>query len=278
MTSGDPPALTQPAQNSQDNTAQQQAQARRRLRDRLLLALAAIAGYTDAVSYVALGNVFAANMTGSTVLLGVSLAQRDWPFAARAGTALAGFLVGVVIGALLVARRAPGEIWPRAVTRALSVEVVALVLFSGLGALLGTHNQHGSVYLLIALAACAMGIQSAAARALGVLDISTTYLTGTWVGLMAGLTRRLRAEVAAEVAEAPSDVAPAPTREPPMPSIYPQRRDALLLVVYFAAALLCGLLIATASDTGVRLGLIPLAPALAIVVAIAARGFRASAL
>lgn len=271
MTSGD---LDAPIRPKQDTTAQEQAQAQRRLRDRLLLLLAAIAGYTDAVSYVALGNVFAANMTGSTVLLGVSLAQRDWPFSLRAGTALAGFLLGVVIGALLVARRVPGEIWPRAVTLALGVEVVALILFSALGALLGTHDQHGSVYLLIALASCAMGIQSAAARALGVLDISTTYLTGTWVGLMAGLARRLRAEVAAEVEDATE---PTHAHEPPLPSIEPQRRDAFLLVVYFVAALLCGLLIASASDTGVRLGLTPLAPALAVVVAIAARGFQPSA-
>src|SRR5690348_14900757 len=158
-------------------------------------------------------------MTGSTVLLGISLAQRNWSFAARAGVALGGFLVGVVIGAVLTSRHHPGEIWPRAVTLALGVETLALALFSILGGLLGTHDQHGSVYLLIGVAACAMGIQSAAARALGVLDISTTYLTGTWVGLMAGLTRRLRAEVAAEVAEVASDAPPGQTGAMPMPSI-----------------------------------------------------------
>jgi uncharacterized membrane protein YoaK (UPF0700 family) len=273
MTSGDPDAPLRP---EQDTTLQEQTQAQRRLRDRLLLLLAAVAGYTDAISYVALGQVFAANMTGSTVLLGISLAQRDWTFAARAGVALGGFLVGVVIGAVLTGRRQPGETWPRAVTLALGVEAFILAVFSTLGALLGTHDQHGSVYLLIGLAACAMGIQSAAARALGVLDISTTYLTGTWVGLMAGLARRLRAEVAAEVAEVTSDAPSEQTRDTPMPSIDPQRRDAFLLVVYFVAALLAGLLLATATDTGVRAGLIPLAPVVIIVVLIALRSFRAS--
>ncbi|MGH2501223.1 MAG: YoaK family protein [Ktedonobacterales bacterium] len=268
MTSGDPDAPLRP---EQDTTLQEQTQAQRRLRDRLLLLLAAVAGYTDAISYVALGQVFAANMTGSTVLLGISLAQRDWTFAARAGVALGGFLVGVVIGAVLTGRRQPGETWPRAVTLALGVEAFILAVFSTLGALLGTHDQHGTVYLLIGLAACAMGIQSAAARALGVLDISTTYLTGTWVGLMAGLARRLRAEVAAEVT---SDTPPDQTGAAPMPSIDPQRRDAFLLVVYFVAALLAGLLLATATDTGVRAGLIPLAPVVIIVVLIALRSFR----
>jgi len=271
MTSGD---LDAPKRPAQDTTMQARAQAQRRLRDRLLLLLAAVAGYTDAFSYVALGEVFAANMTGSTVLLGISLAQRNWSFAARAGVALGGFLVGVVIGAVLTSRHHPGEIWPRAVTLALGVETLALALFSILGGLLGTHDQHGSVYLLIGVAACAMGIQSAAARALGVLDISTTYLTGTWVGLMAGLTRRLRAEVAAEVA---SDAPPGQTGAMPMPSIAPQRRDAFLLVVYFVAALLAGLLLIGATDTGIRLGLIPLAPVVGLVAFVALRSFRPAA-
>ena len=37
--------------------------------------LTAAAGYVDAVSYLALGRVFTANMTGNTVLLGLSLVQ-----------------------------------------------------------------------------------------------------------------------------------------------------------------------------------------------------------
>lgn len=274
MTSGD---LDAPKRPAQDTTTPAKAQAQRGLRDRLLLLLAAVAGYTDAFSYVALGGVFAANMTGSTVLLGISLAQRNWSFAARAGVALGGFLVGVVIGAVLTSRHHPGEIWPRAVTLALGVETLALATFSILGGLLGTHDQHGSVYLLIGLAGCAMGIQSAAARALGVLDISTTYLTGTWVGLMSGLTRRLRAEVAAEVAEVASDAPPEQAGDAPMPSIAPQRRDAFLLVVYFVAALLAGLLLVGATDTGVRLGLIPLAPVVGLVALVALRSFRPAA-
>jgi hypothetical protein len=82
--------------------------------------------------------------------------------------------------------------------------------------------------------------------------------------------------VAAEVAEVTSDAPSEQTRDTPMPSIDPQRRDAFLLVVYFVAALLAGLLLATATDTGVRAGLIPLAPVVIIVVLIALRSFRAS--
>jgi uncharacterized membrane protein YoaK (UPF0700 family) len=265
------PATTGDGDRSQVQATPQREQdsiaaAQRQLRDRLLLLLAAVAGYTDAISYVALGNIFAANMTGSTVLLGLNLAQGHVLFALRAATALAGFLVGVAVGSLIASQQASGEVWPRDVTLALAVEVSVLVIFSTLGVVLGTHDQYGVVYLLIALAACAMGIQSAAVRSLGVVDISTTYITGTWVGLLAGLARRLRAEV--ETLEE--------HRRPRLASLYPQERDARLLLIYIAAAIICGLLVSAGADIGTRVGLIPLAPALALVVVIAARGFRAS--
>ena len=47
------------------------------LKNALVLLLTAAAGYVDAVSYLALGRVFTANMTGNTVLLGLALVQRD---------------------------------------------------------------------------------------------------------------------------------------------------------------------------------------------------------
>ncbi|MGN6697263.1 MAG: YoaK family protein, partial [Thermomicrobiales bacterium] len=65
------------------------------LRDTLLLLLAGAAGSLDAISYLGLGHVFTANMTGNTVLLGVALAQRDMPAALRNAVALVGFGVGV---------------------------------------------------------------------------------------------------------------------------------------------------------------------------------------
>lgn len=51
-------------------------------RNGLLLALAFAAGYIDALSYLGLGRVFTANMTGSTVLLGIAIAQFDGEAAA----------------------------------------------------------------------------------------------------------------------------------------------------------------------------------------------------
>ncbi len=39
------------------------------MKNRLVLLLTGVGGYVDAVSYLALGRVFTANMTGNTVLL-----------------------------------------------------------------------------------------------------------------------------------------------------------------------------------------------------------------
>lgn len=238
------------------------ATAQKRLRDRLLIALAGIAGYLDALSYVALGHIFVANITGTTVLLGVNLAQGHSLFALRAYLSLGGFLVGVSAAALLVGRRMSHEIWPRAVTATLAVEVGVLLIFSAMGLTLGLG---GPVYALIGLAACAMGMQSVAVRSLGVADITTTYITGTWVGLLAGVTRHLRAEIETRDER----------RSPHLASLYPQERDARLLLVYILAAALCGVL-TNIGGVAPRIAVIPLAPAMAVTALIAARGFRAS--
>jgi uncharacterized membrane protein YoaK (UPF0700 family) len=42
-----------------------------------VLLLTGAAGYVDAVSYLLLGRVFTANMTGNTVLLGLAIVRRN---------------------------------------------------------------------------------------------------------------------------------------------------------------------------------------------------------
>jgi uncharacterized membrane protein YoaK (UPF0700 family) len=68
----------------------------------MLVLLSAAAGCVDAVSYLGLGHIFTANMTGNTVLLGLSLGQADWHAALRSGVALVGFIFGVAVGTVIV--------------------------------------------------------------------------------------------------------------------------------------------------------------------------------
>jgi hypothetical protein len=60
----------------------------------LLLALTAITGLVDAVSYLKLGNVFVANMTGNVVFLGFGLTQKTSISATASLLAIATFLLG----------------------------------------------------------------------------------------------------------------------------------------------------------------------------------------
>ncbi|HMC05510.1 MAG TPA: YoaK family protein, partial [Actinomycetota bacterium] len=79
-------------------------------RGALVLGLTLVAGCTDAISYLGLGRVFTANMTGNTVLLGVAVAQRDAGAAARSAAALGGFVLGaIVVGLAPEPRGTPGD-------------------------------------------------------------------------------------------------------------------------------------------------------------------------
>src|SRR5215467_5739972 len=99
-------------------------------RESMLLALTWAAGVGDAVSYLGLGRVFTAMMTGNTVLLGLALAQGELHAALRSILALLGFALGVVLGALVVERDESDAEWPACVTAALAVESLILAVFA----------------------------------------------------------------------------------------------------------------------------------------------------
>ncbi|MBS0244708.1 MAG: DUF1275 family protein, partial [Proteobacteria bacterium] len=68
--------------------------------------LCLIAGYVDAVGYFDLGHVFTANMTGNTVLLGVSVVKGD-PIALNYVATIGAFALGVVASTLLKLAKMP---------------------------------------------------------------------------------------------------------------------------------------------------------------------------
>src|SRR3712207_7363631 len=71
-------------------------------RDAMLVMLALAAGCVDAAGYSGLGQIFVANMTGNTVLLGLAIGQAEAQTALRAVVDLAGFVVGAAAGAAIV--------------------------------------------------------------------------------------------------------------------------------------------------------------------------------
>src|SRR5215467_8072459 len=172
-------------------------------RESMLLLLSLAAASLDAISYLGLGRVFTAMMTGNTVLLGLALAQGEVLAALRSILALIGFAIGVFVGAIIVERESEPAEWPAAVTAALAFETMTLIIFAASFTLFGNTHQ-GIVYLLIILAAFAMGIQSAAVRRLGVPGIATTYITGTLTSLMIDLLAWLRSTAAPVVIQKPA--------------------------------------------------------------------------
>jgi uncharacterized membrane protein YoaK (UPF0700 family) len=150
---------------------------------RSLLALTFATGMIDAVSYLGLGRVFAANMTGNIVLLAFGIARAGGLPVLAPAVSLVAFLVGAAAGGRLarrVAGRAPAQLaWPIAVETAL---LLAAVIVS-----IAVHIQAGteSAYLTIALLGLGMGVRNASVRALAVPDLTTTVLTLTLTGFAA---------------------------------------------------------------------------------------------
>jgi uncharacterized membrane protein YoaK (UPF0700 family) len=156
----------------------------------LLLALAAAGGVVDGLSFLGLGQVFTANMTGNTVLLGVAVARHSGTDAARAAVALGGFAVGAALGTLLMPRRGT-QPWPRIAERPFAFESVALLVLLILWVAIGVDQIR---LLLIAVSAVAMGAQSAAVRASHVSGVNTTFVTGTLLNAIARSVERLRGD------------------------------------------------------------------------------------
>ena len=142
----------------------------------ILLGMTAGTGMVDAVSFLALGHVFTANMTGNIVLLGFAFAGAGGLSVPRSLVALAGFLLGAVAGGRM----------SRWAGRAFLAE--ALLLAAGAAAAIGMPAEStttAQLYAVIAVTAVAMGIRNAVVRKLGVPDLTTTVLTLTTTGLAA---------------------------------------------------------------------------------------------
>jgi len=188
-----------------------------------LLLLSFVAGSADAAGYMGLGRVFTSNMTGNVVLLGIALAQHQRETVLRTLYVLVMFSFGIILGAVL-ARTLVETAWRQLLIRTISLEIVLLATFALCWALfpeLGIFH-----YVLLALLAVAMGLQSATLNRLTIAGVTNTAVTGTLTSLVTGIGHLLA---------------------PPADQISPSPRRlgllALVLIVYGGGALLSGLLI-----------------------------------
>src|SRR5260221_11252825 len=151
-----------------------------------LLGMTAVTGLVDAVSFLSLGRVFTANMTGNIVFLAFAAAHVSGLSIARSSTALLAFLVGAILGGRIMPR-ASADSQIRFAAQAFLLEVLFLFAASlcGIGCRGDLLEDSFQPFALIALTALAMGTRNAAVRKLAIPDLTTTVLTLTITGIAA---------------------------------------------------------------------------------------------
>jgi uncharacterized membrane protein YoaK (UPF0700 family) len=150
-----------------------------------LLTLTVVTGLVDAVSILALGRVFVANMTGNVVFVGFALAGAPGFSLAASLSALAGFVVGALSGGRLVGRL--GNRRAALIRAGLAIELLLATAALVVSAIEGRDLGDTSRDVVAAILAIAMGMQNAVVRQLKVPDLTTTVLTMTLTGIAADI-------------------------------------------------------------------------------------------
>jgi uncharacterized membrane protein YoaK (UPF0700 family) len=148
----------------------------------LLVGLTVVTGLVDAFSYLRLGHVFVANMTGNVVFVGFGLAGIGDVDLAASVVAILAFACGAFAGGRWALQRTlhRGHLLAAAAA-AQAVIVGGAAVIAEVG---GVADSAVRLWLVTMLAV-AMGGQNAVARRLAVPDLTTTVLTLTVTGLVA---------------------------------------------------------------------------------------------
>jgi uncharacterized membrane protein YoaK (UPF0700 family) len=134
-----------------------------------------IAGIADAVGYITMGGVFAANMTGNTVLAGIAAAQRNYTDAWHHLAPLLAFFAGAMLSRLLL--------------RLSHKPTAGLLVEAALLAVVGFLPIDRELAVMIV--AVAMGVQASAITHFGGRAVSTVVVTSTLARTADALLDRL---------------------------------------------------------------------------------------
>jgi uncharacterized membrane protein YoaK (UPF0700 family) len=195
--------------------------------------MAIAAGASDALAYLALGNVFTSAMTGNTVLLCIAVGQGRLAATLQSFTAFAAFVLGAALAAAL-SRAVPRENVPSRLMALFLLEIALLTLFVAVWFTVDRASESVR-YALIALSALAMGVQGVIARQINVPQVNTIVFTTTIISVVASCTHALL-----RASGVPFDT----------------KRQIGILLVYAAGAVLMAVLIANEKGMYVWLPLI----------------------
>ncbi|MGE5146857.1 MAG: YoaK family protein [Candidatus Eiseniibacteriota bacterium] len=150
-----------------------------------LALLSFAAGSMDTLAFLALGTIFTSAMSGNTIIFGIAVGDGHVLVAAKSGTAIGGYVLGVAGATLMLSMPA------RRVSRVLIVESLLIAAF----ALLWTGTEGPSsppaLYALINLSALAMGCQGAVGRHLKLPGVVTIVFTSTLTAIVGGTVEQL---------------------------------------------------------------------------------------
>jgi uncharacterized membrane protein YoaK (UPF0700 family) len=159
------------------------------VRDLLLNALTVSSGAIDAISFLALGKVFSAFMTGNIVFLGLRVAGASHaPGGVAICVSMAAFAAGVYLSTRIVKGSENSGIWPQRVTLALGISLIAHAVFLVVWFANNGQPTVEVAHVLLGSWALAMGMQSAAVRTLHVDGVFTTAATATIIFLVGDMT------------------------------------------------------------------------------------------
>lgn len=149
------------------------------------MVLTVVSGLVDAVSYLGLGHVFTANMTGNVVLLGFAAAGAPGFSIPASLASLGSFLVGAACAGRITLHIGSRRRW---LLTAMAIEGVLAGAAAVVASSTSTIGSGWPRYAVIVLMAFAMGVRNSTIRRLAVPDVTTTVLTMTLTGLAADST------------------------------------------------------------------------------------------
>jgi uncharacterized membrane protein YoaK (UPF0700 family) len=224
----------------------------------MILLLAVAGGSVDAVVILGFG-VLTAAQTGNTILLAVNLAQGRLANGLSSAVSVVGYVIGVAVGERVIVGRRDSASGPSAVGWTLVAELVPLGCLLGYWHLAGPNPAQGTIAVLVALAAIAMGIQSAAVLRLHA-GPTTTYVTGTLTTFTTEMIRRLHLmEWASNSAPTRQELNSGSLMSKDSPWIY-----GITWFVYAVGALVSGLLFGWVGEVALVL---PIAAIIGVIVA-----------
>jgi uncharacterized membrane protein YoaK (UPF0700 family) len=147
----------------------------------MLVTLTVVTGLVDSFSYLVLGHVFVANMTGNVVFLAFALAGAQGFSSVSSLVAIGSFVLGSICEGRIGARE--GFHRGHLLAKAAAVQALFLAASLIISIVSGKPIPVNFSYILIILIGFSMGMQNAAVRKLAVPDLTTTVLTLTIVGM-----------------------------------------------------------------------------------------------